>query len=374
MINLILTEFPIIGPLRFTSLVLEWICVFFSFELAMNFLIKYKKQPDQLKNSQDLGFFTLILGFSLMWFFFLMGDYYSTNFIISPFLLWSYGSYRSLFLNFGYISINIGALFFTFFMEKYKKFLFKRFFFTFCFLGQLLIYIIIFFINLEITNSISIDFWPLFLLFFIVYIRDLSKKAKKQEIVKRGALKMFFTILLIWGGFILSIDLVIDILGLIFRLIGIILQLIAIVLIFIFFRSIPPFFELEWEDKIENIYILNKNGAYLYHKSFIESTEVLDSHFITGALASVNIMLNEMIDTKEKGNSIIKKKGKILNIFSSEYITGVLISKEDLKFFRHNLKKLILKVEEIYKNALINWNGNVGVFFPVKNIIDDIFS
>ena len=138
MINILFTEFPIIGPHRFLSLVMDWIFIFLSFELGLLFLIKYKKQPKPLKNSQDLGFFALFSGFSLMRFFFLLGDYYSSDLIISPFFLWTIGSFRSLLLNFGFLSIMLSTLFFTLFMEKYKKFLFKRFFFYHLFFNSII--------------------------------------------------------------------------------------------------------------------------------------------------------------------------------------------------------------------------------------------
>ena len=184
---------------------------------------------------------------------------------------------------------------------------------------------------------------------------------------------MIFTLLLFLGGYILSMDIVTSNIGLLSRLIGNIIQLIAIGLIFIFFRNLPPFFEFDWGDKIETIYLMNKSGICLFSKSFTDDTEVLDKHFISGSLASVKIMLNELLRTKNNEFSIIKKKGKIVNIFSSSYITGILICKEELEYFKHNLKKLILKVERIYKNILMDWNGDLSIFFPIQNIIDNIF-
>jgi predicted regulator of Ras-like GTPase activity (Roadblock/LC7/MglB family) len=258
-------------------------------------------------------------------------------------------------------------------MEKNKKFLFKKYFFTICFLIELLVILITFLINVEIVNFLLIILMPLFLLFFIIYSKDFDKKVKEQEIIPRGGLKLRIILLLIFGGYILSIDIITDIISLISRLIGIILQLIAIGLIFIFFRKIPPFFEFDWEDKIEDIYIMNKDGVSLFHKSYTDNDKTLSSHYVSGILSSVNIMLNELIHSEKNEISIIKKKGKIVTTFSGDYITGVLMSKEELEYFKHNLKKLILKVEEIYKSVLIKWNGDLTIFYPIKNIIDNIF-
>jgi len=373
MINILLAQFPITGPLRFVSLIMEWIFTFFTFELGLLFLIKYKKQSLKLKNSQDLGFFALFYGFSLMRFFFLISGYYSSDNVISPFLIWPYGSFKNFFLNFGALSILVGTLFFTYFMEKNKKFLFKEYFFTICFFIELLICLITFLINVEIVNFLLIILMPLFPLFFIIYSKEFDKKVKNQEFIPKGGLKLRIILLLIFGGYILSIDTITDIISFVSRLIGIILQLIAIGLIFIFFRKIPPLFEFDWQDKIEDIYIMNKDGVCLFNKSYTDNNETLSSHYVSGVLSSVNIMLNELIPSKNNEISIIKKKGKIVTTFSSNYTTGVLISKEDLEYFKYNLKKLILKLEEIYKSVLIKWNGDLTIFYPIENIIESIF-
>ena len=118
---------------------------------------------------------------------------------------------------------------------------------------------------------------------------------------------------------------------------------------------------------------MNKDGVCLFHKSYIDNNKKLSSHYVSGILSSVNIMLNELIRSKSNEISIIKKKGKIVNTFSGNYISGVLISIEELEFFKHNLKKLILKIEEIYKSVLIKWNGDLTIFYPIKNIIENVF-
>ncbi len=371
---MVFTEFPITGSLRFVLLVLDWIFVIFSCEIGIFFVVKYKKQPRELKNSQDLGFCSLFFGFSLMRFFFLITSFYFFDIIVSPFLIWAYGNLRWLNLNLGYFSIMLGILFFSYFMEEYKKFLFRKYFFTYCFAILLSFFLILFFFNLEIINSFSILSWPLFLVFFILYAKDLGKKLKNQEIIPHGFLKMILILIFILIGYIFSMDLIVQILGFTFRLIGIFLQLIAISLFFIFFRKLPPFFELDWQDKIESIFILNKNGICLYNHSFTDIAEVLDRQFISGTIASMNIMLNELINGPHNEILVLRKKGKITNIFLGNHITGVLISKEELNYFKYNLKKLVLKVEDIYKRVLVNWNGDLSVFNSIKNIINEIFS
>ena len=131
--------------------------------------------------------------------------------------------------------------------------------------------------------------------------------------------------------------------------------------------------DAEWQEKIESIFILNENGICLYNHSFMENSESLDKQFVSGTIASMNIMLKELIEKPNNETLVLRKKGKIVNIFLGNIITGVLISKEELNFFNYNLKNLVLKVEEIYKGLLINWNGDLSVFNSIKNLINEIF-
>ncbi|MHA1106042.1 MAG: hypothetical protein ACTSPN_10040 [Promethearchaeota archaeon] len=339
----------------------------------MYFLIKYKKQHVQVKNSQDIGFSALFYGISHMRLFVLIADYYPVGTVISPFLIWSSGSFRFLFLNLGLLSINLGFLLFTYYMEKNKKFFFKNYFFTSCFSIQTIILVIIVLFDLFGINYLSILSLPLFILFLLIYIKDFDNQIKKEKIYLRGSLKLGFAILLILSSYILSLDVISSLLGIISRLIENGLQLIAIGLLFGILRNLVPFFEFDWRDKIENIYIINKAGINLYSKSYTEETKSIDDHYISGVLSSVNIMLNELMNAKDNKISIIEKKNKIVTIYSSEFIIGVLVSTEELEYFKHNLKKLVLKIEVLYKNLLINWKGDRSKFSPLKDIFNDIF-
>jgi hypothetical protein len=84
-------------------------------------------------------------------------------------------------------------------------------------------------------------------------------------------------------------------------------------------------------------------------------------------------MLNELMHVKNNKISVIEKKNKIVIIYSSEFVIGVLIGSEALEFFKYNLKRLVLKVEFIYKSILANWDGNRAKFSQIKTIVNDIF-
>lgn len=155
--------------LRMPLLILEWIFAVLSSELGIVFLIKNRRQQGQIKTSQERGYALLFFGLSAMWFFFIIGDFYVPSTIASPFFIWTSGSERALFLNFGYFFLLIGSALFTFSIEKNKIYLFKKYFFTICFTIVLSISLIAFFIDLGFTQILSFVVWSILFLFFTIY-------------------------------------------------------------------------------------------------------------------------------------------------------------------------------------------------------------
>ena len=145
-------EFPISGDLRLSLLVMEWIFIITGFEISLIFLVRFFKQEKTLRNYQDLGYFSLFVGFSLMWFFFIIGDYYASTESTTPFLIWEIGSERALFLNFGYLSMILAAFFLLLAIEKYNVILFKKYLFTVIFSICAIVFLVLFFIDIRITQ------------------------------------------------------------------------------------------------------------------------------------------------------------------------------------------------------------------------------
>jgi hypothetical protein len=170
----------------------------------------------------------------------------------------------------------------------------------------------------------------------------------------------------------MTTDVAITTFGLFSRLIGSILQLIAVILLFFFFLSLPSFSEFEFRDKIEEIYVMRKGGVCLYHKNFEKETDSLEKEIMSGAIASISIMLERISTTKGK-LSVIQKKDKSVLIFSSDYIAGVLISKEELEIIKFLLKKFVHKFESVFRKVLINFDGGTTIFSPTESLVKEIF-
>lgn len=369
--QVIIQVFPIQGPFRFPLLVLEWIFSLISFQLGLIFLIRYLRAEKEQRNMQELGYCSLLMGLSFMWFFFIAGDYYASETLESPFYMWPIGSERMALLNLGYLTIMVGGFLCIFFMERYKTYFFKKYFFSMIFFILLAVFMIILTFDMIITQQISVIFWPIFLFFFLIYIIDFSKRVQAREKVVTGVIKFISGFILIAIGYMLTTDFMLEILGLAGRMIGDILQLIAVVFIFYFLITLPPFSEFDWKEKLEQLFIINKTGICLYSYSFKQDVTMADENLISGAISSVDIMLKEITDAS--GITILKRKEKSILIYPGTSVFGVIFSQEDLNYPKVLLKEQVMKFENLYGNILPNWDGNLDIFKPVENLTKEIF-
>jgi hypothetical protein len=362
-------EFPIAGSLRLSLLIMEWIFIITSFEISFIFLYRYFQQEKTLRNSQDLGFFSLFFGFSLMWFFFIIGDYYSSQKMTSPFLFWRQGSERALFLNIGYFTMIAAGFFLLYFIERYNIILFRRYLYTYIFSVCAILFLIVFFIDIRLTQPITYMFWTGFLSFFLIYLVRFIKKLKRKGLLLFGGMSFMLI------GFLLTTDALIEVFGLEGRMIGAILQLISVVILSYFFMSLPPFSEFDWQEKIEALYIVNSSGICLLYKIFSNKKELMNEQLISAAILSINAMLKEITKTGEsiKGISVIKKKTENVIIYQGSFVSGVLYTSEELNFPKLLLKEFVEKFEKLYQNILLNWNGDTNIFNPTEKIIHEIF-
>ena len=355
-------EFPLTGPLRQPLLIMEWIIFFLFLELAIIFLVRVIRKEKALKNLQEKAYIFLFLGNSFMWMLILIGEFYVDSVHV-----------RLLLSNLGYLVQMTGALFFIFYIEKYKT-LIKKKLFTFIFTSMVIIFIFISFLAVEYTIVMSFTFWPVFSLFFIFYINKLNSdfyKKKGFRSFNSDILKFILGFFFIVLGFGLTTTLMINLFGLGIRILGDIFQIIAIILFGLFFISVPSFSEIDWQKRIDNVLIMHKSGRLIYKKSFRTENIHANESLIAGVMTSLEMMLERV--THEKNMLIIEKKGKIIITQSGKLIYGVLICDENIKSLQILLNNFIEQIELIYSKVLETWDGDLKVFIPINDIANDIF-
>lgn len=353
---------------------MEIILLFACFELGAILLARYLKSEKNMRNSEELGYSLLFLGFFLMSFFFIISDYYSSDDFTSPFLIWKEGSMRYLFLNLGYFSLLIVGIIFLYCIEKNKIYLYKKYVFTILFSILAIIFTILFIIDMRLSQQMTYVLWGVYLMFLLFYLGDFIKKVQKNRQKLIIGIIKFFPGLVLWlFGFSLTTTIFAEIFGHEARLIGIILEIFGIFLLFLFFITLPPFSEFNWHDSIEELLIMNNPGLVIYEKKVKNIEDKHDGVLVGGALKHVKILLENISKSESGGISTFEKKGIIIIIYQSKHLTGVIFSTKNLRVLQLLLQKLINRIELIYANIIPKWNGDLSVFEPIDILYDDIF-
>ena len=247
----------------------------------------------------------------------------------------------------------------------------KKNFFTIVFLILTILFLAVLIIDIGYTQAFSAIPWPFFIIFFVLYFIDLAKKAPEDTPYGIIFIKFFSGFLLLGFGFLLTTDVMANILGLTARFYGDVFQIIGVIILYFFFTTLPPLSEFNWHDKIESIYLMGKSGIPIFARSFKEEDKEAFEMVVPGALTTIQMMLNEI--TRMDEISVIKKANNITIILPSKSLTGVIITKLELNSLKVLLEKFVNKVENIYSHVLSNWNNKMEVFKPIEAIYESIF-
>jgi len=333
--------YPITGSLRDILLLLECIIAFTFLEFALIFYLRIRYKRRDLKILQEKSYFWGFLGYSLRWIITVIADYqiYDSNL-------------RILMINIGYSIIIIFALFFIYIIEKYKIFI-KKFLFTKIFSIMIASYLCILFFSLEYGTLFSHLLWPIFIIFFVFYLKSLYSDLYKKGLMAHFKLKFlefcmgFFLIII---GYQLTLTSMIRTFGLMSRLFGDFLQLIGIFLIFLFYISIPSFSEFDWQEKIYSVLIIHNSGLFIYEKIFDGYNDSNSKYIVSGRITIAKMLFEKV--SKQKEALIIDQGEKLIILQPGEFIYGAVVCDEKLKSLQILLKKFVHKIESIYYNIL----------------------
>ena len=355
------TYYPIIGDLRIILLVMEYIIVGIALEFALFFLLRVVMEKNKLKTVQEKAYIWLFLGYSAAWFIFILSDYY-----VDP-------SIRLDILNIGYFSLMCCAGLFIFYIERIKILL-KKYFFSMIFVIMIILYIILMLYSVEIATLMSHAMWPAFLLFFVFYMKELISSAHTkgaQGNFNKNFIKFILGAFFLVGGYQLTLGWALRYIGIGIRLVGDIMQLIGLLFLLLFFLSVPSFSEYDWKEKIESIYITHKGGILLYKKLFREKEEDIEPNIISGTLISIKVMLDKMTDLR--GISIIEREQNVVMYNPGDFFTVILFCDENLISLQILIKSFLEKIESMYKEVMKTWKGEIGIFAPIEEVVQDFF-
>ncbi|MBD3253912.1 MAG: hypothetical protein GF383_02415 [Candidatus Lokiarchaeota archaeon] len=347
------------NELRELTLFVEWVFIFICFELGMILMLKFIKIRKKTNYIQELAYSILIFSYGGQWIWFLIADFYTPV------------SNRHDVLNVGYFFLILGAFIFIVLIEKDTQVSKIKYLFSAIYLITLCIYMIAFFTERYLTQTLSDYFWYIFLLFYMLYFKNLAKRYTATRRSKKSLYIGIIALFLLFFGYTMTSDFLTQSYGFGFRVFGDILQLIGWIILYYFFLSVPRFSEFEWERNVNSVFLMTKSGLNIFSKILRPDNNMPNTSLISGAIAAISMMLDCLTDFE--GMSVIKKPEKITIIYSGKFVTGVIFCKDDLTSLRTLLQQFVVRTEQIYEPFLDGWLGNFSVFEPIENIYREIF-
>lgn len=147
--------------------------------------------------------------------------------------------------------------------------------------------------------------------------------------------------------------------------------LIGIIFFAITILSIPSFTEVGWEEKLRHLYVITQDGLCAYEYKFREEVKI-DSDLLTSGLSGIVSLVQEMTKS-EKRLKIIKQEKNNIFLEYGEFVTIVIIAKEEFRIIYDKIAQFLHEFEEVFSENLRKWHGNVAIFKIADILIKKIF-
>ncbi len=205
---------------------------------------------------------------------------------------------------------------------------------------------------------------PLFL--FYIFIRPTFGPLRRRILLSTVGLIM------VGFGIFFRFSFLIELLSGYTYPIGTLVAIIGVCLFGYGFSAFSTFTDLNWKEKLREIFVVAPNGVCVYAYSFAQNRSIEDSDLIAGGFSGIQLLLSEMVHTKETLQLIDYQNVKIVLEQKVDYMF-ILIIKEESSFLRYKLKLFTQEFYEIYKDVIEIWNNRIDIFKPTGTLIQRIF-
>ncbi|NVM03754.1 MAG: hypothetical protein HWN67_15600 [Candidatus Helarchaeota archaeon] len=359
--------FPIEGLFREPLLILEGIIFLLTLQYGILFFYRFIKEERE-KNYMIRAWGIFFLTYTGNVIFFMISDFFSP-------LSYAPLSYvRQIYIDFGYVTLGLGALFFSYNAEREIQQ--KNHIFSIILTILLCLLIVDTFALIVSPETLAVLTNLPFVLLLIIYIIKFTSKIKEKW---RLNIYGFLVGICIWiSGYFLITDIVVESFGPFARFIGDFLIIIGISLISLLFVGLPSLTEFEWPKKMKKVFLMYKSGEYIADYNFQKDLTGIEEFkdlpkLIAGGLTGINQLIAEIVQSKQKLRIMDYKDVKIIFQYGN-YLIAAIIVDEALDIYKTKLKKLIDYLETLYETYLPTWDGNLTQFQIVKPIIKRFFT
>ncbi len=138
------------------------------------------------------------------------------------------------------------------------------------------------------------------------------------------------------------------------------------------FSAFSTFSDIRWKEKLRELFVISNTGVCLYAYSFEKNLTLEDSDLIAGGLSGIQILLSEIMKTREALQLIDYQNIKIM-LRQAETTVYVLIIKKESSFLQYKLNLFSREFQTFFKDILQHWLGQIDVFAPTRTLIQRVF-
>jgi hypothetical protein len=340
---------------RDVVLVLHSAVVLYSILFSATFVSQWIRSPLRKLTDVRLAWAVFMFGMACNSFSFIMSDFYFT---VDPgSLLW---------VKTGYLMMMVALIGFFFAIERILPYRTRH---LFTVSGAIVAFITIlaprdYLTALALTASLVA--FGILALFFSFYVKNTSG-------VVRGSMRMIFIGFLVgFVGYILRSDFIYYGLGEQVYIFGAFLLVTGLVVMGVAVLGSPALDELDWNEKMLELYVIHSSGVLMYHHKFIPTVD-LDENLTAAGLTGAQELFKEITQSKTGLNTLSVGEISILFAHKTDFTTA-LVAKQAYRVLLGKIKDFSDQFELLFGDAVKTFGGEVSQFNQAGRLAIRLFS
>ncbi len=360
-------------PIRLLLILIEVCMALVGIHLSFKFFKNYATLKETSRGSRmHAAWGWLFIGYAATIAIYLVADFYTDTRYPTD---WQY---RFDWLEFGYLALATGCLFYIFNIESVgiikTKHVFSIMFGVLYFILILLLIMSVFMrlVSGDFVQLFAIAFLVPMILLFFIYTARINQLIKGK--LKAYSAAMIIGLLVFILGWMGATDIVIKNFGIgnWMRLIADLMQIGGLSVLGWFFSLLPSWREIEWRASMKSLFVIYRGGTCVYQHDFTGRAESTDSNLMMGGVVEmVKSVLDQVLlpgtlkvfDFKDK--KMVLEQGKNISVA----VVADSVS-ESLEYVLHDF---VNRFEVFFGKVLDDWSGDSSVFEPTKVIIKWLF-
>jgi hypothetical protein len=340
--------------IRDVVLILHSAVVLYSILFSATFVTQWYRGSLRKYNDVRLAWSVFMAGMACNSFSFIMSDFYFTTDPGS--LIW---------VKTGYLMMMVALVGFFFAMEKilpYKT----RHGFT---IAGTIVAIITVFAPREFMTALaltaSLVAFGILVLFFLFFVRSTS------GVVKQSMRMIGFGFIIGFIGYLLRSDFIYYNLGEPFYLTGAFFLVSGLLIMGIAVLGSPALDELDWNEKMLELYVIHKSGILMYHEKFIPTVD-LDENLTAAGIAGVQELFKEITQSKAGLNRLSVGDFDILFAQRNDFTT-VLVARSPYRVLLDKVRDFSNQFELLFGDDVKTFSGEVTQFNQAGRLTQRLF-